>query len=62
MVESEGFQPVAFAAGEALVVPAAVERFTLTPQWEMEFLCASVPAEKTPQPATVPLENAARGV
>jgi mannose-6-phosphate isomerase len=60
MVESEGAPPVTFAAGEAVVVPAAVERFTLKPQWEMEFLCASVPPEKTPHPAIVSLEIAAR--
>jgi mannose-6-phosphate isomerase len=61
IVESEGAQPVTFAAGEAVVIPAAVSRFTLRPQWEMEFLCASVPAEDVPHPATVSRENAARG-
>jgi hypothetical protein len=36
-----------------VVVPAAVERFTLKPQWELEFLCASLPAEKVGQPTTL---------
>jgi mannose-6-phosphate isomerase len=52
VIEYEGSAPVAFAAGEAVVVPAAVERFILKPQWELEFLCASVPAEKVDHPKT----------
>jgi hypothetical protein len=40
-----------------VVVPAAVERFLLKPQWEVEFLCASLPVEKVEQPATVLLEK-----
>lgn len=53
VVESEHAVPVTFAAGEAVIVPAAVERFMLKPQWEVEFLCASLPVEKTAHPATV---------
>jgi mannose-6-phosphate isomerase len=62
IVESQDAQPVTFAAGEAVIVPAAVEQLVLDPLWELEFLCASVPAGKTPHPATVPLGNAARSV
>jgi mannose-6-phosphate isomerase len=58
VVESEGAQPVIFTAGEAVIVPAAVDRFTVKPQWETEFLCSSVPVESVPHPATVPFENA----
>src|SRR5262249_32388688 len=47
------------AAGEAVVVPAAVERFIVKPQWELEFLCASLPAEKAAHPKTVLTESAA---
>lgn len=61
IVESESAQPVAFAAGEAVVVPAAADSFTVKPQWEIEFLCASVPVEKTPHPATIPPQYAAGG-
>jgi mannose-6-phosphate isomerase len=53
VVEAEGCAPVSFSSGDAVVVPAAVEKFTLKPQWEMEFLCASLPAEKAGHPATV---------
>jgi hypothetical protein len=59
VVESEGAAPVTFSAGEAVVVPAAVDRFILKPQWEMEFLCSSLPLEKTGHPATVLLETGA---
>jgi hypothetical protein len=34
-----------------------VEKFLLKPQWELEFLCASLPVEKVEQPATVLLEK-----
>jgi mannose-6-phosphate isomerase len=53
VIESESAAPVTFSSGEAVVVPAAVEKFTLRPQWELEFLCASLPAEKVGHPATV---------
>lgn len=50
VIESQGGAPVTCAAGEAVVVPAAVDSFILKPQWEVEFLCASLPVEKTAQP------------
>jgi len=52
-IESDGAAPVTFSSGDAVVVPAAVERFTLRPQWELEFLCASLPAERVGQPTTL---------
>jgi mannose-6-phosphate isomerase len=58
VVESEGAQPVMFSAGEAMVIPAAVDGFILKPQWEAELLCSSVPVEKAPHSATVLFENA----
>jgi hypothetical protein len=57
VLESEGVAPVTFTSGEAVVIPAAVEKFLLKPQWELEFLCASLPVEKVRQPATVLLEK-----
>src|ERR1051326_2536996 len=53
VIESRSAAPLTFSAGDAVVVPAAVERFTLKPQWELEFLCASLPAERVGQPTTV---------
>jgi mannose-6-phosphate isomerase len=53
VIESEGAAPVTFASGEAVAVPAAVERFMLKPQWELEFLCVSLPVEPTGPPMTL---------
>jgi mannose-6-phosphate isomerase len=53
VIESEGAAPVTFSSGDAVVVPAAVEKFTVKPQWELEFLCAALPAERVGHPETV---------
>jgi mannose-6-phosphate isomerase len=60
VIETEGATPVTFIGGEAVVVPAAVQNFTLKPQWELEFLCASLPVESVGQPTTVPAEKSSR--
>ena len=52
IIEAEGALPVTLSAGEALVVPAVVERFILKPQWDVEFLCASLPVEPVGHPET----------
>ncbi|MFI5104282.1 MAG: class I mannose-6-phosphate isomerase, partial [Terriglobales bacterium] len=52
VIAAEGAAPVTFSAGEAVVVPAAVERFILKPQWDVEFLCASLPVEPVGEPKT----------
>jgi mannose-6-phosphate isomerase len=59
VVEYEGGTPVTFAAGEAIVVPAAVGGFMLRPQWELEFLCSSLPVEEVKHPKTVLFEATA---
>ena len=43
MFKGEGFDPVMFNAGEAVVVPAAVENFELQAQWQIEFLRMHIP-------------------
>jgi mannose-6-phosphate isomerase len=57
VIESDSGAPVTFTSGETVVIPAAVEKLLLKPQWELEFLCASLPVEKVEQPATVLLEK-----
>jgi mannose-6-phosphate isomerase len=52
MVEAEGMQPVTLAKGDAVVVPAQVEKFRVQPQWQVEFLKAFVPGKVLPEPAT----------
>jgi mannose-6-phosphate isomerase class I len=59
VVDYEGGAPVTIAAGEAIVVPAAVDRFILRPQWELEFLCSSLPIEEVQHPKTVLFEATA---
>jgi mannose-6-phosphate isomerase len=60
VLECEGGSTTMFSVGEALVVPAAVDRFILRPQWDLEFLCASLPVETAGHPPTSLFENAAR--
>jgi mannose-6-phosphate isomerase len=55
-VASRGSEPVSFSCGEVVVIPAAIEKFTINPQWDLEFLCASLPVEKVEHPKTLLLE------
>src|SRR6202167_1707647 len=52
IVEAAGADAVTFAKGDAVVVPAAVEKFTVRPQWTLEFLRARVPGVALPEPET----------
>ena len=52
IVEVAGLGPVTLAKGDAVVVPAAVEEFTVRPQWSLEFLKSWVPGSALPEPAT----------
>jgi mannose-6-phosphate isomerase len=52
IVEARGMEPVTFAKGDAVVVPACIGEFRVRPQWTVEFLKASVPGESLPEPAT----------
>jgi len=52
VVEVAGVEPVTMAKGDAVVVPAAIERFTVRPQWTLEFLRARVPGATVPEPET----------
>lgn len=52
VVESAGQAPVTVAKGDAVVIPAALEKFSVRPQWSLEFLKASVPGNPALEPAT----------
>jgi mannose-6-phosphate isomerase len=54
VVEAGGMEPVTFAKGDAVVVPASVEMFTVRPQWTLECLSARVPGVALPEPETRP--------
>ena len=52
VVESQGRDPVTLAKGDAVIIPASLPSFTVRPQWQLEFLKASVPGGTVPEPAT----------
>lgn len=52
VIEATGMDPVTLAKGDAVVVPAAVEKFGVRPQWSLEFLRAYVPGKALPEPET----------
>jgi mannose-6-phosphate isomerase len=52
VVEAQGRDPVTLAKGDAVVIPAALQSFTVRPQWQLEFLKACVPGGTVPEPAT----------
>jgi mannose-6-phosphate isomerase len=52
VVEAAGAVAVTLTKGDAVVVPATVENFTVRPQWTLEFLRARVPGVALPEPET----------
>jgi mannose-6-phosphate isomerase len=58
VIEFEDMAPQTFSTGESVVVPASVPSLILRPQWELEFLCSSVPVESVAHPDTVLIEDA----
>jgi len=51
IVEAAGSEPVTFAKGDAVVIPASAEEFRVRPQWAVEFLKAALPREATAEPS-----------
>ena len=52
VIEGAGMDPVTLAKGDAVVVPACVEKVSVRPQWALEFLRAYVPGKALPEPET----------
>ncbi|MGA9308543.1 MAG: type I phosphomannose isomerase catalytic subunit [Candidatus Sulfotelmatobacter sp.] len=52
VVEAAATEPVTLAKGDAVVVPASAGKFTVRPQWTLEFLRARVPGKSLPEPET----------
>jgi len=52
VIEVPRHNPVTLAKGDAVVVPAVLRDFTVRPQWQLEFLKASVPGTILSEPAT----------
>jgi mannose-6-phosphate isomerase len=58
VVECEGAQPVTFGRGEAVVIPAALPRVTVRPQWQAELLRMRLPSEPVAEPrTTIPAQS-----
>jgi mannose-6-phosphate isomerase len=43
VLESSPAEALTLAAGDAVVIPASVDRYTVRPQWQVEFLRAGLP-------------------
>jgi len=54
VVETEVSEPITFAKGDAVVIPASLSKFTVRPQWKIEFLKSCLPNGKVPEPALKP--------
>jgi mannose-6-phosphate isomerase len=52
IVESRGMEPISFATGEAVVIPASVWEYTVRPQWELEIMRMSLPSRSVAEPET----------
>jgi len=52
VVDAAGAEPVTLAKGDAVVIPASAENFTVRPQWTLEFLRSRVPGALLPEPET----------
>ncbi|MGC2111141.1 MAG: type I phosphomannose isomerase catalytic subunit [Candidatus Korobacteraceae bacterium] len=51
-VEAGGMEPISFATGDAVVVPACVREYSVRPQWELELMRMSLPTEAVEEPET----------
>jgi len=52
IVESPDMEPITFATGDAVVVPACVTEYTVRPQWELDLMRMLLPAGNIPEPET----------
>jgi mannose-6-phosphate isomerase len=51
-VEAPGQEPITFARGEAVVVPASAREFSVHPQWQLEFMTMALPTARAAHPET----------
>jgi len=52
IIEAAGAEAVTLAKGDAVIIPACLEKFSVRPQWTLEFLRAYVPGKSYPEPET----------
>ena len=60
IIESEHMEPVSFARGEAVVVPASVREYRVCPQWQLDIMRMSLPEANAAVPKTVLTASAER--
>jgi mannose-6-phosphate isomerase len=53
IIESAGMEPVSFAKGESVVVPACVPSYCVRPQWDLEVMRMSLPVGNVAEPQTI---------
>src|SRR5271165_1559146 len=53
VLQSVGMQPVSFAKGEAVVVPACVPHYSVRPQWDLEVMRMSLPTGNVAEPQAI---------
>lgn len=52
-VEAKSMEPVTLKKGEAVVVPAVVDKFAVRPQGQLEYMLMRLPQGETPDPETI---------
>jgi mannose-6-phosphate isomerase len=52
VVEISGLETITLAKGDAVVVPAMFDKFSVRPQWTLEVLKSYVPGRTLPEPET----------
>jgi mannose-6-phosphate isomerase len=57
VVDVAGHDPVTFARGEAVVIPASVGRAEVRPQWELDLIRAHVPETEVAVPTTAAVSS-----
>jgi hypothetical protein len=45
-------EPISFATGDAVVVPASVSGYTVRPQWDLDLMRISLPIGPVTEPRT----------
>jgi len=53
IMESAGMEPVSFATGDAVVIPASVAEYSVRPQWELDMMRMSLPQNGVSEPETI---------
>lgn len=51
-VSVQGHEPVTFARGQAVAVPAGIRNFAVRPQWQLEYMHISLPQGQVDPPVT----------